>query len=54
MCREIFKPDSIIVKSGTEGKVINKSFDTSKLIETIPDFQAMDLRSGISLWHNQI
>jgi UDP-glucose 4-epimerase len=54
ICREIFNPDAIMVKSGTEGSIINKSFDTSKLIEIFPDFQAMDLRTGLSFWHNQI
>lgn len=49
-CRSIFSPQTKIENTGTEGEIIVKSFDVSKINETFPDFTAMNLDAGLVLW----
>ena len=53
-CREIFNPQAEIYNSGSEGEIVMKSFDNSRISETFPDFTAIDLLSGLARWKKQI
>jgi nucleoside-diphosphate-sugar epimerase len=53
-CRSIFSPQTKIENSGTEGEIIVKSFDISKINETFPDFTAMNLDAGLALCKKQV
>ena len=53
-CRSIFSSQTKIENSGTEGEIIVKSFDISKINETFPDFNAMNLDAGLALWKKQV
>lgn len=53
-CRQVFNPDSIIEFIGSEGKIIAKNFDHSKICEIFPDFKAMNLGSGLTHWKSQL
>lgn len=53
-CRLVFDPNSKIEKIGSEGEIFIKNFDNSKLSEIFPDFMAMNLEEGLSLWRNQV
>jgi nucleoside-diphosphate-sugar epimerase len=53
-CRQIFDPQAEIENSGTEGEIVVKSFDNSKISEKFPDFTAMDLVSGMMRWKKQV
>ena len=53
-CRSIFSPQTKIENTGTEGEIIVKSFDISKINETFPDFTAMNLDAGLALWKKQV
>lgn len=53
-CREIFSPRTKIEYTGTEGKIIVKNFDISKINEIFPDFKAMNLDSGLELWKKRV
>lgn len=53
-CRSIFGSQTKIENSGSEGEIILKSFDISKINETFPDFTPMNLDAGLSLWKKQL
>jgi UDP-glucose 4-epimerase len=53
-CKMAFNSDAQIRKSGTEGPIIIKSFDNSKICVTFPDFTAMNLENGLVLWRSQV
>jgi UDP-glucose 4-epimerase len=52
ICQTILSPQTKIENLGTEGKILVKSFDTSQINETFPDFTPLNLIAGLTLWKN--
>jgi len=53
-CKEIFSPNSQIERQGSEGEILIKQFNASRIQEIFPKFRSMNLDAGLRKWKNQV
>jgi len=53
-CQEIFTLNSKIETQGSEGEILIKQFNTSRIQELFPKFRTTDLDTGLRNWKNQV
>ena len=53
-CQDIFSPNSQIETQGSEGAILIKQFNTSRIQELFPKFRTTDLDTGLHNWKNQV
>jgi nucleoside-diphosphate-sugar epimerase len=53
-CKNIFNPKSTIENLGSEGEIIEKHFDNSKIHDLFPNFSLFDLEKGLNSWKNRV